>query len=112
MKKQFKNASLVSAINGSIVIKNYAGIEYTFTNASIVSINNGIIVIESKQNERKWKPKIGEIIYTIQGNGEILESYYDNSMMYYQKCIEIGNCFKTREEAEIKLNQIKNLFKE
>lgn len=52
---QFKNASLVSVVNGSIVIKDSNG-EHTFTNASVVSVNNGTIIIESE-----WEPKKGEL---------------------------------------------------
>lgn len=54
---QFKNASLVSVINGSIVIKDSNGGEHTFVNASVVSVNNGTIVIE-----KEWKPKEGELV--------------------------------------------------
>lgn len=54
---QFKHASLVSVVNGSIVVKSAAGIEHTFINASVVSVNNGTIIIESE-----WKPKKGELI--------------------------------------------------
>lgn len=107
IQEQFKNSSLISVVNGFIVIKDASGKEHAFNNALVISVNNGTIIIESE-----WEPKKGELIYIIQGNGEILDSYYDNSMRYYQQCIEIGNCFKTRKEAEIKLNQIKNLFKE
>lgn len=54
---QFKNASLVSVVNGSIVVKDSTEREHTFTNASIVSVNNGTIIIESE-----WKPKRGELV--------------------------------------------------
>ena len=54
---QFKNASLVSVVNGSIVIKDSTGREHTFTNASVVSVNNGTIIIESV-----WEPKKGELV--------------------------------------------------
>lgn len=54
---QFQNASLVSVVNGSIVVKDITGIEHTFTNASVVSVNDGTIIIESE-----WKPKVGELI--------------------------------------------------
>ena len=60
---QFKNASLVSVVNGSIVVKDSTGKEHTFTNASVVSVNNGTIIIESE-----GKPKNGELIkYTWSG---------------------------------------------
>lgn len=54
---QFKNASLVSVVNGSIVVKDSTGREHTFANASVVSVNNGTIIIESE-----WEPKRGELI--------------------------------------------------
>lgn len=59
MKTQtvFQNSSLVSVVNGTIVVKSAAGIEQTFTNASVVSVNKGTIIIESE-----WKPKRGELI--------------------------------------------------
>ena len=53
---QFKNASLVSVVNGTIVVKDATEREHTFINASVVSVNNGTIIIESE-----WKPKRGEL---------------------------------------------------
>lgn len=65
MKTQtvFQNSSLVSVVNGSIVVKDSTGREHTFTNASVVSVNNGTIIIESE-----WEPKKGELI-KMEGNG-------------------------------------------
>ena len=65
MKTQtvFQNSSLVSVVNGSIVVKDSTGREHTFVNASVVSVNNGTIIIESE-----WKPKKGELI-KIEGGG-------------------------------------------
>ena len=58
MKTQtvFQNSSLVSVVNGSIVVKDSTGREHTFLKASVVSVNNGTIIIESE-----WKPKKGEL---------------------------------------------------
>ena len=56
-QSQFKNASLVSVVNGSIVVKDSTGREHTLANASVVSVNNGTIIIESE-----WKPKRGELV--------------------------------------------------
>ena len=75
--KTFENASLVSVVNGSIVVKSAAGIEYTFTNASIVSVNNGTIIIESE-----WEPKVGELVKI---TGNCIDAYsifssYDKSV--------------------------------
>lgn len=76
---QFKNASLVSVVNGSIVVKDSTGREHTFVNASVVSVNNGTIIVESE-----WKPKKGELIkltgcntncYCIQRSSELGHIY-------------------------------------
>lgn len=53
---QFKNASLVSVVNGSIVVKDSTGREHTFVEASVISVNDGTIIIKSE-----WKPKKGEL---------------------------------------------------
>ena len=65
MKKQtqFKNSSLVSVVNGSVVVKDSTEKEHTFANASVVSVNNGTIIIESE-----WKPKEGELVKFKPGN--------------------------------------------
>ena len=69
---QFKNASLVSVINGSIVVKDSTGGEHTFVNASVVSVNNGTIIIESE-----WEPKEGELI-KMEGNGTNCYAIFKN----------------------------------
>lgn len=69
MKTQtvFQNSSLVSVVNGSIVVKDSAEREHTFTNASVVSVNNGTIIIESE-----WKPKKGELVKI---TGQCIDAY-------------------------------------
>lgn len=54
---QFKNASLVSVVNGTIAVKDATERVHTFTNASVVSVNNGTIILETE-----WKPKRGELV--------------------------------------------------
>ena len=61
---QFKNSSLISVVDGSIVVKDSTGREHTFANASVVSVNNGTIIIESE-----WMPKKGELVkFTWEGD--------------------------------------------
>ena len=96
MKTQIKfpNSSLVSVVNGSIVVKSAAGIEHTFTNASVVSVNNGTIIIESK-----WEPKRGELVKV---TGTCIDAYCiidrinDSSFpVFGWKKIDFdGHCFK------------------
>lgn len=200
MKQQFENASLVSVVNGSIVVKNAAGIEHTFTNASVVSVNDGTIIIESEWelkkgdlvkvtntcidayciidniiNEKifvfgwkkidynqhylensywvlspttailpvtpeeqkefddfcksqgkiwnkgtlqwekyKWKPSHGETFFTVvtDYSGIYISDTVWTNCKTDQLVYDYGNCFRTEKEAQIKRNQIKNLFKE
>jgi hypothetical protein len=79
MKTQttFENASLISVVNGSIIVKSAAGIEHTFTNASVVSVNNGTIIIESE-----WKPKKGELI-KMKGNGTNCYAIFKSKDAFY-----------------------------
>lgn len=87
MKTQttFQNSSLVSVVNGSIVVKDSTGREHTFANASVVSVNNGTIIIETK-----WKPKKGELVkYVLYGNiryGIFKEITEGNSKLWTYGC--------------------------
>ncbi len=74
MKTQtvFQNSSLVSVVNGSIVVKDSTGREHTFTNASVVSVNNGTIIIESE-----WKPKRGELVKILNGYADSYSIFDD-----------------------------------
>ena len=79
MKKQtqFKNSSLVSVVNGSVVVKDSTEKEHTFANASVVSVNNGTIIIESE-----WKPKQGELI-KMTGNGTNCYAIFKSKNTFY-----------------------------
>lgn len=62
----------------------------------------------------KWKPRQGDLYYTIIRETGKLRIY---SALWWNKeidrnCYEEGNCFKTHKEAEKKLNQIIQLLKE
>lgn len=68
--------------------------------------------IEEKQSEIKrlgknnWKPSSNEMYYTVNGYGEILkeENFEDGDN---SKRFLIGNYFRTKEEAEFKVEQLK-----
>lgn len=106
---QFKNASLVSVMNGSVIVKSAAGIEHTFTNASVVSINNGTIIIESK-----WKPERGELVKI---TGTFIDAYciidkVDGKSIYCFGCKKIysdGSCLKNiswQKGSETKISPV------
>lgn len=55
---------------------------------------------------KMWKPKYGELFFYISGRGYIFSSMWINSYIcneYYS----IGNCFKTKEEAEFALEKVR-----
>lgn len=69
------------------------------------------VKIEEKQ--KKWKPAVGEKYYYINSVEKIncydfIDDEFDND------CVNFGNCFKTKEEAEFALYKIKytQMFKQ
>ena len=65
------------------------------------------IIKKSNGCKRKvWKPECGELFFYISGRGDIFSSIWINSYIcseYYS----IGNCFKTKEEAEFALEKVR-----
>ena len=62
----------------------------------------------------RWKPKQDEIYFTIviNGYGMYISEYTNGEDLYDKNNYKLGNCFKTKEEAEAKLEQIKKLLSE
>lgn len=69
------------------------------------------IKIEKKQT--KWKPEYGETYYCI--NADCCTNFYrfDNDE-FDNNCVNFGNCFKTKEEAQFVADKIKctQMFKQ
>ena len=57
-----------------------------------------------------WRPKFNQKYYYAGACGEV-ESMCNLDNDFDKKIFEIGNCFKTREEAEKKAAEVKELFK-
>lgn len=62
--------------------------------------------VEIEEDDKGWKPTVGDSYYTIRNDGLLvlckwIDSDYDNG------CYAIGNCFKTREEAEFMVEKLK-----
>lgn len=66
-----------------------------------------------EEEQKKWKPALGEKYYYINVSREI---YYYNFVndRFDNDCVNSGNCFKTKEEAEFALYKIKytQMFKQ
>lgn len=54
--KTFENASLVSVIDGVIIIKAESGRNHTFKRSSLISVVNGTITIETNEDYPILKP--------------------------------------------------------
>lgn len=60
----------------------------------------------NKTVNKVWKPEVEEKFYTLFGDGSINElTWYSD--VYSIKRYEIGNCFKTKDEAKFALEKLK-----
>ena len=59
------------------------------------------------KNSKKWKPKNTEKYFYIDCYGEIDYAVYDNNDEADVYGLFVNNCFKTKKEAEFRLEQIK-----
>lgn len=58
----------------------------------------------------RWKPNKNDIYYYISSVGWFITSETWDNWIYDIEHYEMGNCFKTKEEAEVKLEQIKQIL--
>ncbi len=68
------------------------------------TINN--LEEQLNKTEGRWIPERNEQYYYIDSDGEAIRSYNDDGT-YYKNIISIGNCFKTKEEAEFEVERLK-----
>ena len=62
-----------------------------------------------KEIKSLWTPLDREQFFYISENGTIVDSEYFEDSFFYDKIIEIGNYFKTEEEAEVVAKKLKNI---
>lgn len=72
------------------------------------SLQNIIDQVLEALQESEW-PQTGDNYYYIAGNGEVVKSQFNSEFDYDCDSLEFGNCFKTKEEAEFKREQLKVL---
>lgn len=63
---------------------------------------------EEIEESRVWKPKKGEIYYFAYSNGEVANEEYADIPLDRLR-VELGNCFKTEEDAEKAVERLKAL---
>lgn len=64
-------------------------------------------LLEIKKNKNKWKPNTNELYYTINYNNMEIGLYKWFDSLEEKALYTYNNCFKTKEEAEFRLEQIK-----
>ena len=65
-----------------------------------------------KNTKVKWVPKAGQKIFFITYTGNISSGVYYGAWSVHEELLVFGNCFKTKEEAMVKLEQVKKLLSE
>lgn len=73
-----------------------------------------IVEIEKKIEEKKskrWKPKVMERYYYINIEGKVIETSRLNNGEFEESMYNLGNCFRTKEEAEFITEKLKVITK-
>ena len=86
------------------------GISYTIVHKDQLEKNPNILTdwFEEVNESTHWKPELGYKYYLSDSNGSIYDSVWSND--YIDRCRSgIGNCFKTKEEAERVVEYLKAL---
>ena len=65
-----------------------------------------------KKTKVKWVPKDGQKFFFITSTGDISSDVYYGAWSVHEEWYMLGNCFRTEEEAEKKLEQVKKLLSE
>ncbi len=81
---------------------------YKITNEGLVdckgeareSVLMKIITEKFEIVKKPWKPKTGEIYYHILLSGDVSSTTFDEENGFDMMKVRLGNCFRTREEAE------------
>lgn len=84
---------------------------------NLPEINGGRVGAGVMPNEvlaggiKRWKPKEKEIFYYVNFYTGVTEQVYTNSKIHTPRNLyKIGNCYKTKEEAQTKWDQIKQIL--
>lgn len=79
------------------------GISYTIVHKNQLEKNPNILTdwFEEIEEPTRWKPENGKTYYRVGSDGRIYDDVWDDSLnITDSERLEIGNCFKTEEEAE------------
>lgn len=84
-------------INGIAV---YEDGEWKYSLASTSFVFEKLLAGQYEIKRKPWKPKDGDIFYFIGSDGDIYHYYAECGLTYHNNFYKIGNCYRTREEAE------------
>ena len=87
------------------------GISYTIVHKDQLEQNPNILDdwFEEIKESTRWKPKYVEEYYYLSGDGSVGRETFDDEFDIDNDRFEIGNCFKTKEEAEQVVEYLKAL---
>lgn len=85
------------------------GISYTIVHKDQLAKNPNILTdwFEEVNESIRWKPEMGQTYYHIGGDGRVYDDTWVNDSAVDNGRFEIGNCFKTIEEAEKAVERLK-----
>ena len=86
------------------------GISYTIVHKDQLEKNPNILAewFEEINESTRWKPELGHDYYYISGDGHVYDNSWDDSQFVDRGRFEIGNCFRTEEEAEKVVEKLKS----
>ena len=88
------------------------GISYTIVHKDQLEKNPNILTewFDEIEESTRWKPEKGETYYRVGSDGRIYDDTWDDSLSITDsERFEIGDCFKTEEEAERVVEYLKAL---
>jgi hypothetical protein len=66
---------------------------------------------KNKKKKMKWKPKLGGNYYFISDEFKIVKTWLSFGIPNENTNIKIGNCFRTRKQAQQMAKKIKEILK-
>ena len=87
------------------------GISYTIVHKDQLEKNPNILTdwFEEIEESTRWKPEMGQTYYHVGGDGRVYDDTWVNDSAVDNGRFEIGNCFKTEEEAKRVIEYLKAL---
>ena len=87
------------------------GISYAIVHKDQLEKNPNILTdwFEKINESIRWKPEMGQTYYHVGGDGRVYDDTWVNDSAVDNGRFEIGNCFKTVEEAKQVLKYLKAL---